>query len=197
MREFFDLHRGEFVVEQERRVRHILIGSAAGSDEEQAAKAQTLLEQLQGGADFAELARANSDDPGSAQNGGDLGWINRGVMVEPFEEAAFSLPQGELSAPVKTGFGYHIIQVTETRGGSEAGFEELRDQVTAAYRKQQAEDLYYNYYERLVDAAYENPDSLQPAAELLGLAVERTGWVSRGGALPEEIDVPKVSNAAF
>jgi peptidyl-prolyl cis-trans isomerase D len=197
LREFFDLHRGEFVVDEERRVRHILIGSAAGSDEEQEAKAQALLEQLQGGADFAELARANSDDPGSAANGGDLGWINRGVMVESFEEAAFSLPQGELSGAVKTDFGYHIIQVTETRGGSTAGFEDVRDQVASAYRKQQAEDLYYNYYERLVDAAYENPDSLQPAAELLGLEVQRTGWVTRGGALPEQIDVPKVANAAF
>jgi peptidyl-prolyl cis-trans isomerase D len=118
-------------------------------------------------------------------------------MVESFEEAAFSLPRGELSGPVKTDFGYHIIQVTETRGGSDAGFEDVRDQVAAAYRKQQAEDLYYNYYERLVDAAYENPDSLQPAAELLGLAVQRTGWVTRGGALPEQIDVPKVANAAF
>ena len=197
LREFFEEHRDQFIAAEERRVRHILVGADAGDDAAQKAKATSLLEQLRGGADFAELARENSNDPGSAANGGDLGWVNRGVMVKPFENSAFSLQLNTLSEPVKTTFGYHIIEVTEKRGGSDATFEEMRDEVETAYRKQEAEELYYNQFERLADAAYETPDSLEPAADILALKVEKTGWVNRGAPLPSGIDSPKAANAAF
>ncbi len=197
LREYFGEHRSEFFVEEERKVRHILIGSETGTEEEQRAKALDLLEQLREGADFAELAKNNSDDPGSAANGGDLGWVNRGVMVKPFEDSAFSLAPETLSEPVKTDFGYHILQVTEVRGGSDATFEQMLPQVEEAYRRFQAEELFYDYHERLANAAYENPDSLVPAAETLDLRVEQTDWISRGSGLPMAIDHSKVLNAAF
>lgn len=197
LRAYYQDHRDQFVAVEERRVRHILVGAEAGDDAAQKALAMDLREQLLAGADFAELAREHSSDPGSAANGGDLGWVNRGVMVKPFEESAFSLELNTLSEPVKTDFGYHLVEVTEQRGGGNATFEDMRDEVETAYRKFQAEDLYFTYFERLADAAYENSDSLEPAAEVLGLSVRKTGWINRGGSLPAGIDSPKSANAAF
>lgn len=196
LQEYFDTHRDELVANQERKVRHILIESNKENDAEKKALAEKLLQQLQEGGDFAELAKKYSNDPGSAEDGGDLGWVNRGVMVKPFEDAVFAAKKGQLVGPVKTEYGYHIILVSDIRGGEEAGFEQVRDKVEKAYRRQQAEELYYNYFERLADLAYETPDSLVPVAEALGLKVEHTGWVTRSGA-PAELDSPKVLNAAF
>lgn len=196
LHEFFDTHRDEFVATQERKVRHILIESNKDNDAEKKALAEKLLQQLREGADFAELAKQYSNDPGSAEDGGDLGWINRGVMVKPFEDAVFAARKNELVGPVKTEYGYHIILVSDIRGGEEATFEQVRTQVDQAYRKQQAEELYYNYFERLADLAYETPDSLVPVAEALGLTVEHTDWVTRAKG-PQGLDDPKVRNAAF
>lgn len=196
LRSYFDTHRDEFVANQERRVRHILIESTKKDDAEKHALAEQLLKELRDGADFATLAKKYSDDPGSAEDGGDLGWVNRGVMVKPFEDAVFAARKGELIGPVKTEYGYHIILVTDIRGGEEAGFEQVRKQVEQTYRQQQAEELYYTYFERLADLAYETPDSLVPVAEALDLKVEQTGWVTRNKPAPG-LDSPKVMNAAF
>lgn len=182
-------------------MRHILIAvpPGAGEDDINSArqKAEALLEQLRADGDFAELARDNSDDPGSAANGGDLGWVELGMMVPAFEDAAFALPVGEISDLVRTDFGFHIIEVTDLRGGSDAGFAELRDQVESAYRKFEAENLYFDYAERLAESAYENADSLTPAAEALDLQIQTTDWVTRDAGLPEGLDSPRVLNAAF
>jgi len=201
LRQYFSDHKSEFVAREEREMRHILIAVAAGADEETVAKAQAktdqLLQQIRDGADFAMVAKENSDDPGSAASGGDLGWVERGLMVPAFEEAAFSLNSGEISQPVRTDFGFHIIQVTGVRGGSDAGFDELRDKVEQSYRKFEAENLYFDYAERLAESAYENSDSLTPAAEALGLQVRTTDWVTRSGPLPDVLNSPKVMAAAF
>jgi len=194
---YFEEHQNEFFAEEERKIRHILIDDTVGDSEAQRAKAEELFVQLQGGADFATLAAEHSSDPGSADNGGDLGWVTRGVMVEAFEESAFSLELNSVSEPVKTDFGYHLIEVTEKRGGSDVTFEQIRADVEAAYRKFHAEELFYDYYERLANAAYENSDSLVPAAETLGLEVRQTDWITRTSPLPSAIDNPKVANAAF
>ena len=201
LRGYFDGHKSEFVGREERAMRHILVATPPGADEaalaEAMAKISALRDQLVAGADFAELATANSDDPGSASNGGDLGWVERGIMVPEFEEAAFALERDAISEPVKTDFGYHLIQVTDVRGGTDATFADVRDQVEAAYRKFEAENLYFEYAERLAEAAYENAASLTPAAEALGLEVQTTGWITRDGVLPAPLDSPKVMNTAF
>lgn len=193
---YFDEHSSEFVVAEERRLRHILIASD-GDDEAKAGKAQALLDQLRAGADFAALAKENSDDPGSAEKGGDLDWVNKGMMVKPFEEAGFSLGKDEISDVVKTQFGYHIIQATDIRGGGDATFEDVRYQVDEAYRKQQAEDLYFNAYEQFADTTYESPESLEPAADALQLKIQTTDWLTRNDQLPAPLDAPKVINTAF
>ena len=196
LREYYDTHRDELVANQERKVSHILIESNAKNDAEKKAFAEKLLQQIRDGADFAELAKKYSDDPGSAEDGGDLGWVDRGVMVKPFEDAVFAAKKGELVGPVKTEYGYHIIRVKDIRGGQEAGFDQVRAQVEKAYLRQQAEELYYNYFERLADLVYESPDSLVPAAEALGLKVQHTDWVTRASP-PAALNSPKVLNAAF
>ncbi len=195
LKDYFESHRNEFSAPQERRVRHILI-PVEGDDAAARAQAEKILAELRQGADFAELAQRYSKDPGSAAEGGDLGWVSRGVMVKPFEEAAFGAEKGELVGPVKTEFGYHIIQVTDLRGGAEPTFEQMRAKVEAAYRRSQAEELYFDYLERLADLAYETPDSLVPVAEALDLKVKRTDWVTRRQP-PPELPSPKVLNTAF
>lgn len=201
LEQYFEDHRGEFVAPEERAVRHILISVAgtATEAEVQAAedKAADLLTQIGAGGDFASLAKENSDDPGSAGSGGDLGWVERGLMVPPFEQAAYSLNKGEVSELVRTDFGFHIIQVSDIRGGSDAGFAQLREKVETAFRKFEAENLYFDYAERLANSAYESPDSLAPAAETLGLDVQATDWITRDAVLPGTLGSPRVTNAAF
>lgn len=201
LREYYETHRDEFVAREQRATRHILIATAPGADAEAEAaalrEAEALRAQLAGGGDFAELAAANSDDPGSAGAGGDLGWVERGIMVPEFEEATFSLEPGEVSAPVKTDFGYHLIEVTAIRGGGDSTFEDVREEVEASLRRVEAENLYFDYAERLAVASYENADSLVPAAEDLGLAIETTDWVTRDGVLPGVLGSPRVITAAF
>jgi len=201
LRDYFAEHRGDFVAREERAMRHILFSVAPDADEQTVqdvhAAAAVVLEELRAGADFAELAKQHSADPGSSGDGGDLGWVERGTMVGPFEEAAFALNQGEVSDLVRTDFGLHIIQVTAVRGGSDAGFDELRNEVEQAYRRFEGENLYFDYAERLAETAYENADSLGPAAEALGLNVQSTDWVTRDSALAEPLASPKVLDTAF
>jgi peptidyl-prolyl cis-trans isomerase D len=118
-------------------------------------------------------------------------------MVPEFEAVAFSLAPTIVSEPVRTDFGFHLIEVTGQRGGSDAGFDDVRDQVEASYRRFEAENLYFDYAERLAEAAYENAASLTPAAEMLGLQVQESDWLTRNG-LPEGVLAsPRVVNAAF
>ncbi len=201
LRGYFDEHRGDFVVPEERAMRHILIALAPGADEaaRQTAEqeAAAVLQRLRDGEDFAALAKAHSDDPGSAANGGDLGWVEPGLMVAPFEQAAFALDKGQISELVRTDFGFHIIQVTAIRGGGEADFESVRDKVDAAYRQFEAESLYFDYADRLEQAAYEHSASLTPAAEALGLTVQSSAWLTRDGQLAGPLGSPRVAAAAF
>jgi peptidyl-prolyl cis-trans isomerase D len=120
-------------------------------------------------------------------------------MVPAFEEAVFALEESTVSNPVRTGFGLHIIEVTATRGGSEASFDDVRDDVEAAYRRFEGENLYFDYAERLAETAYENAASLTPAAESLGLIVRESDWLTRDSTPSgdEALSSPRVINAAF
>lgn len=201
LEQFFESYRSQFVAREERALRHILIALPPDADadaiEQAEARAADLRAQIRGGAAFADLAREHSDDPGSAANGGDLGWVERGLMVPDFEAAAFALEEGEVSEPVRTEYGIHLIEVTGVRGGSDAGFSDVRDKVEAAYRKAEAENLYFDYAERLAETAYENAASLAPAAEALEIEVRTTDWLTRDSQLAPPLDSPKILNAAF
>ncbi|HHC73399.1 MAG TPA: peptidylprolyl isomerase, partial [Thiotrichales bacterium] len=158
--------------------------------------AEAALKRVEGGEDFAAVARELSQDPGSAENGGDLGFFERGVMDKAFEEAVFGMQPGEVSGLVRTPFGFHIIKLTGIRAPQGKSFDEAREAIRAAYLKNEAERLFYEYAERLSDLAYEDPDSLQPAAEALGLKTRESDWITRDGG-KGVLASPKVAAAAF
>ena len=139
LRAAYSANMDNFRMPERVKVRHILVKTVDKSDAEKKqllAKAQGLLNQLKGGADFADLAKKNSDDPGSGQQGGDLGWVVRGQTVPDFEKAAFSLKPGELSGVVTTEYGYHIIQVMEKEPARVKPFEEVKAGLATDLKKQ-------------------------------------------------------------
>jgi peptidyl-prolyl cis-trans isomerase D len=132
VKDYFDSHKKDYSQQEQVRARHILIKAVEGDKESENrafTKAQDLEKQLKSGADFAALAKKNSDDPGSKDKGGDLGFFARGSMVPAFEKVAFSAKSGEVSAPVKTEFGYHIIQVQEKKAASERKYDDAKTEI--------------------------------------------------------------------
>ncbi len=177
LRRSYEENKARFTTPEERRASHILIKAekSATADEKKAAraKAEQLLAQLKKNpAAFAELARKNSDDPGSAANGGDLDFFGRGAMVKSFEDAAFSMKTGQISDLVESEFGFHIIQLTAVRGGSAQPFEAVRAQLEEDARKQLAQRQYAEAAEKFTNAVYEQSDSLKPVADELKLTVQ-------------------------
>lgn len=135
VKKYYDEHLDKYSTEEQRRVAHILV---EGDDE---AKAQAILDELNGGADFAKLAEEKSDDFGSAENGGDLGWIERDVMDPAFEEAAFALKNpGDMTGLVKSDFGYHIIKLEELKGAVAKPFSEVAAEIKQEMVDQKAVD---------------------------------------------------------
>ena len=175
-----------YSVPEERRASHILIkaekDASAAERQKAKAKAEALLAEVRKTpAAFAELARKNSDDPGSAAQGGDLDFFGRGQMVKPFEDTAFALKSGETSGLVETDFGFHIITLTAVRGGQSKPFEEARAEVEAEARKAAAQKRWAEAAETFTNTAYEQSDSLQPVVTKL-LLEKRTATVQRTAA---------------
>jgi peptidyl-prolyl cis-trans isomerase D len=189
---------------EERRASHILIAappSAPAADREKAkAKATELLAVVQKAPDsFAEVAKKNSQDPGSAPAGGDLDFFTRGAMTKAFEEAAFGLKKGEISGVVETEFGYHIIRLTDLKAPKQRSFEEMRPELEAEYVKQQAQRKFTESADAFSNAVYEQSDNLKAVAERFGLEVRTATSVQRQppkgttGVLAN----PKFLNAVF
>jgi peptidyl-prolyl cis-trans isomerase D len=169
---------------EERRASHILINAPKDMPAEarKAArdKAQTLLEQVRKAPDsFADVAKKNSQDAGSAPNGGDLDYFGRGAMVKPFEDAAFALKKGEISDVVESDFGFHIIKVTDIKAPKQRSFEELRPSMEADLKTQQAQRKFAEVAESFTNTVYEQSDSLKPAAEKLKLEVKTATGLQR------------------
>ncbi len=169
---------------EERRASHILITAskdAPVSDREKAqARAAEMLAQLRKTpGNFAELAKKNSQDPGSAVQGGDLGFFARGAMVKPFEDAAFALNKGEISEVVETDFGYHILQLTDIKAPRKPSFEELRASMEADLKQQQAQRKFAEVAETFANTVYEQADSLQPVVDKLKLKIQTAKGVVR------------------
>lgn len=200
LRRHYDDDQARFTQPERRKVSHLLLGVPSEADEAAADQVLSdikgIRERLQTGESFAQLARELSDDPGSAEKGGSLGLIEKSVMVPAFEQVAFTLPAGELSEPVRTQFGYHLIRVDEIFPSVVKPFEEVRDRLRAELVKQSADALFYELGERLANLVYESPDSLEPAAEELGLAIQQSDWIGREGG-EGILGQPKVLAAAF
>jgi peptidyl-prolyl cis-trans isomerase D len=198
---FFENHKSQFVLPEERKISHILIEvpKNAGAAAEQAAlsEIQQVQERLAKGADFAEQARESSDDTGSAKQGGDLGYVGRGQLDPEFEVAAFDLQQGVVSEPVRSAFGYHLIKVTDIKGQTDRNFDDVKTEVLKEYRRTEGERLYFEQSDTLTTATFENPDSLEPAAEAMKLDVKSTPLVSRASLGPGILQHKPVIDAAF
>ena len=181
-----------------RSASHILLPLVPGAAAEEAvrAKAARLVSEARGGADFAELARTYSKDAGSATRGGDLGVIQKGAMVPPFEKAVFALSAGEISEPVKTEFGYHVIKVTRVSKTEAIPFEEVREDIATALRRRGGEAEFVQLAEQLGNIAFEQPDSLEPLTDQLGLAIQTSDWFSEAKGTGIAAN-PKVRKAAF
>lgn len=180
LRKYYEENISRYSTPEERRASHILIRAEPGQRDAARAKAQELLDQLKARPEaFAELARQHSQDPGSAANGGDLDFFGRGAMVKPFEDAAFSLKPGETSGLVETDFGVHIIRVTAVRGGERKPYETVRDEIEKTVRAQLAQTRFAEVAEQFSNLVYEQPDSLQPAADALRLPVRKAERVER------------------
>jgi peptidyl-prolyl cis-trans isomerase D len=190
-----------FVQGGERKLRHILLTLPQDADEQQVAQARERLQQmreqiLSGQASFEALAKQHSQDPGAAQSGGDLGWVERGQMVPEFEQAAFALNEGEVSEPVRTQFGLHLIQAAQVRPQQVKSFAEVRDQLRDEMAEERISREMAELASRLANIAYENPDDLQQAAQALGLEVKQSDWFGRQGGDGIAAD-PQVVQAAF
>jgi peptidyl-prolyl cis-trans isomerase D len=187
-----------FTVGEQRRVRHILF--AVNDPKEDAAvkaKAEEILKRAQAGEDFSKLAKEFSQDPGSAAQGGDLGWSERKVWVAPFADAAYSMKVDEIRGPVKTQFGYHILKLDGIEPASVKSFEASRSEMETEYRRNEAERLFNSAQDQLADAALQNATDIDVVARKAGLTVEHVADFSRtdgGGALGK---VPAVIDAAF
>ncbi|NMM09037.1 MAG: peptidyl-prolyl cis-trans isomerase [Polaromonas sp.] len=189
---------------EERRASHILIASpktAPAADREKAkAKAEELLARVKKFPDsFADVATKNSQDSGSAANGGDLDFFARGAMVKPFEDAAFSMKKGDISGVVESEFGYHIIKLTDIKTPKQRSFEEMRPELVADLEKQQAQKKFSETAEAFTNGVYEQSDSLKPIADRLKLEIKSASNVLRvppAGATGVQAN-PKFLNALF
>lgn len=187
-----------YLTPEARRASHILVAaSGERTNEEAEALAVEILERLNSGEAFAELAREFSDDPVSAEAGGDLGLIEPDQMVEPFEEALYELIEpGTISEPVQTRFGWHIIRLDEIREPEGMSFEQARDQILSEYVETESERLYIEQSDRLIDLIFADDSSLENLAEELGLEVQTSAAFSRVGGQGVLSD-PQVVEAAF
>lgn len=200
LREQYQLRLDEFTAPEERNLRHILLTVPAEAPKAELDDARQRLEAIRqrivAGESFEDLAAEVSEDPGSATNGGALGWIGRGALDPAFEQAVFELDPGQLSGTVRSRFGYHLAEVIEVRGGEPEPFEAVKDQLISELASGSTEAVYFEQAEQLATLTYESPDSLIPAAEALGLEVQETDWLDRSGG-DDVFANPRVVQAAF
>jgi len=184
VRRAYEQNTKRFATAEEREASHILIrtpeGAAADAKAAAKAKAEEIAKRVRAKPDsFAEVAKAESQDPGSAGNGGELGFLPRGATKKAFDEALFAMKSGEIVGPVETEFGFHVIKLGAIRGGKTTSFDEVRPQIESELRRQQASKRFAELAEQLSNIVYEQSDSLKPAAEALKVQIQQSPWLSR------------------
>jgi peptidyl-prolyl cis-trans isomerase D len=196
LRVFFDETQDVYAEDERRRIAHILVEVNDEVSEEQALAAiDEVYQKILAGGDFALLAKEYSSDPGSAEIGGDLGFNAPGTFVDAFEAVAYDLALNEMSAPVQTEFGFHLIKVIDVEAARTPDFIDVRDRVELAFRENRAEDIFVQQSARMSELSFETLDLIEISEEL-GLTIESTGPVGRevtDGILAS----PQVASAAF
>ncbi len=198
----YEANVSRFITPERRQASHILLTLDNDADEQTEADAQSLAESLvqriRDGEDFAALAEEFSQDPGTSSTGGDLGWIDpgNGIMPQNFEDTLYALEDGAVSDPVRTGFGYHVILLTGIEPSTGKSFEDAREELEEEARADLAERQYLDVADELVDLSFEQPDALQPVADELGLDLQETELFSRTGGAGLTAR-PEIIEAAF
>jgi len=195
---YYNSHLDQYRTPERVHARHILLATTGKSDAEKAqikAKAEDLLKQLRAGADFAALAQKNSQDPGSAAKGGDLGWVVRGQMVKEFEDTTFSLKPSEISNVITTQYGYHIIQVMEKEPAHLKTLDEVRADIEKSLRSQTVFDKMQGLEDQARDELVKNPQNAQQIASKLGLEFVDAPKLKAGAAIPELGTDPQANTA--
>ena len=184
----YNQNKDQFRTQDRVKVRHILLTTTGKSKEEEAAiktKAESLLKQLKSGGDFAKLAKENSQDPGSAQKGGDLDWLTHGQTVAEFDKAAFSMKPGEISDLVKTQYGYHILQVQEKEAARLKPFEEVKADIASNYKKAKVSQDLQGLADKAQAALKKDPQHPDKVAADLGLEYAKADNVGAGDPMPQ------------
>ena len=202
VKRFYDENQRQFGVPESRQASHILIAvdKSGGNDAKQKARAQAdqiYSELKKNPGSFAELAKKHSQDPGSAANGGDLGSFTPGSMVKAFDDAVFRMKVGEISPPVESEYGFHIIRLTGITPGRTRSFDQARPDIEQELKKQLAARQLAELAEKFNNTVFEQSDSLKPAAELIKQTPRTSGWVTRSGAQEAQLNNPKLVQAVF
>ncbi len=196
LKAFYEEQKSQYTVAERRKISHILFAFGKGETEAQLLKKaeQTLVELKQ--KSFETLATELSDDKASAAKGGDLGLFESGIMDKAFETAASQLKLNEISQPIKSAYGYHLIKVTELIPAQIKSFDTVKTQITKAYQRKEAETRFYALNDKIAEVSYQNPDSLLPVADAIGVSIQKTALFSReqGKGIAGEATV---RNAAF
>ena len=202
VKSYYEGHQREFGVPEQRQASHILISidknvSADAKEKARARADQIYAEVKKSPSSFAELAKKHSQDPGSAANGGDLGSFTRGSMVKAFDDAVFSMKVGDISPPVESEYGYHVIRVTGVTPGQTKSVEAARPDIEKELKKQRAGRRFAEVAESLNNIVFEQSDTLKPAADLLKQSPLKSGWITRAGAEDARLNNPKFLQAVF
>ncbi len=194
----YEENASRFVKPAKRTASHILVevkGAGDAAEQQALARVQALEKQVRSGADFAALARKSSDDKESSPRGGDLGEIRAGVLPAELDAALVALKPGQVSAPVRTSYGYHLIKLTKLTPESRRPLAEVRNDLVKDLRARKGEEKYYELSEKFRDIVYAQPESLEPAAKALGLEIRQSDWFTRSGG--KDIKDPRLVEAAF
>ena len=191
---YYEDERYRFQTDEERQARHILLSL---DTEDAAADAAAIMARLDAGEDFEALVAELSDDAGTSGQGGDLGWVSKGLLVGPFEDTLFAMEVGDVQGPVETDFGYHIIRLEEIRAGEVRTFESVRDELALDFQVRRAEELFYDRASELADRSFDAFDELASVATQMELPLQTlSGFTRDGSTSPFSISAPVVQ-AAF
>jgi peptidyl-prolyl cis-trans isomerase D len=196
------MQRNQWGQPEERRASHILIATKPEDKPEQVAaaeaKARAIAEQVRKNPkSFADVAKKESQDPGSAVQGGDLGFFVASAMVKPFSDAAFAAKKGDIVGPVKSDFGWHVIQVNDIKPAKLKSLADATPELEAALKKQVAARKFAEMAETFSNLVYEQPTSLKPAADAIKTTVQQSGWISKGQATMPLLSNPKLQAEIF
>ena len=204
IKKYFEQNETNLASKEERRASHILINAPKESSDTEKSKARekalSLLELVKKTpSQFSEVAKKNSQDPGSAPNGGDLGFFAKGAMVKPFEEAAYAMKKGEISGIVESDFGFHIIQLTDIKSATGANFQQLKATLEADLKKQLAQKKYAEIAEQFTNMVYEQSDNFKSVAQKLKLDIQTAVNITRDSKSENKIAIsnPNVLKTLF